>query len=476
MAGLQALSPWANTWKRILVVRFFIVSLAYAILANGLGQSEPLLALAAIIAGTLCISGVYQIVWYSEMTHLHIIAMAFWAQHPPKMPLEIIAFGAAGVLLIFQRPNVAWVFASALALAMALAWTPIQISLACMGAIIALIGIHFLLPHYALYSLKRYFGLRRRMRESWFFSAGPDVWMFIRWAMVYGTLAATTVWVILLHSSSLLQETNVQNIIGCGMVAAAFFGLKLSNDVKEPDFFLFLLGLFWIDQLGHPRFPAVGNTSLIWTSLFIGLGLSAGTSMARAERTRLQTYFPLSRVPIIQRSWLENRFIKLAPRSISINLGSTLHGRDRYAARGDRLSCLSSGRLQGLNCGLRMRETISEFTSAVACLGPSRPYVLGPDIEWLAFANGIPSVSGTPPAWHKENMYLAEDVPAILQAFRGYEHPVFVFTYKEQLKWMEYNYDKELIDFFQNNLVLLHQTQWLMFFGRKGPSTKLGVN
>jgi hypothetical protein len=462
VALYQWVGPWARSWDRLRMLRIAFLCIAYALLACGVpGLSPPETVLIAS-AGALCLSGIYQLVWYSELAHLHIIAIALWSRHLPGSPLEATAFGAAAALLAFQRPNVAWVFGVALAMGMALSWPGTDLAWAVAGAGAAMAALHALQPYYALASLRRYFALGGRARESFFFTPGLDVVTALRWLLVYIALAGMAIWLSVAHA--LAGWPPMDRVVGAGMAVAAFFGLKLSKDSKEPDQFLLALGLYWIalsTPYGQDVVPA-------WALLFAGLGASALVAIARAERTRLQTFVPLSRVPSGQLNQLESLALGagLGPEV----LGSTHLGRDRYASWGEELVALEHGPLRGLRCGTRMRETLQDFDDGLAGLGAGRIYALGPDIEWLAFARGLPPAPHTPPAWHNGNMYLADDAAAALAYFRRAPDLVFVFTCKDRLRWMEYNYDWRILQFFETELFLVHQTRWLLFFARKDPS------
>lgn len=461
VALCQLAGPWAKTWQRMWILRLAFLGLAYALLAMGLSGLGPTETLLVATAGALCLSGVYQVVWYSELTHLHVVAIALWSRNLPDSALEAIAFGAAGALLAFQRPNVAWVFGVAMATAVLLSWPGSDIGWAIAGACAATAVLHTWQPFYAVASLRRYFALGARARESVFFTPGLDVVTAVRWSLAYLGLAATAVWLILSNMGALLDWPTGDRIIGAGMVAAAFFGLKLSNDTKEPDQFLFALGLYWIAWTT----PFGLGTPLVWIVLFGGLAASAAVSVVRVERTRLQTYVPLVHVPARELHALEAMFMRWG--MVTDTVGSMRLGRDRYAAHGEALSPVGTGPFQGLLCGPRMQATLQEFDDGVARLGAGRTYVLGPDIEWLAFARDLPPAPHTPPAWHNGNMYLATDASAALDYFHEAADLVFVFTCKDRLKWMEYNYDRSILQFFETQLVLVYQTRWLMFFYRK---------
>jgi hypothetical protein len=457
LAMLHALGPALRSWKAVVLSRLCFTILCYGLLVVVVPGLDRWFALIIILTGVIAIAGTTPVLWYSEFAHLHILLLALWAPRPPSDYLEAVVIGALGSLLVFQRPNVAWVFLAALMVALCVSWTPPYLFAALCGGVVAAITMHILFPHYAIPSLRRYFKLVGRASASFFFPPGLDIWMAVRWALVYFVLACSTLLLIIMAPAAAIGP---DFIIAVGVIVSAFFGLKLSNEIKEPDMFMMVVGVFL--AVRACPIPEASVAQAVLAGCFIAVAISLIISLLRAERPRSQSYVPLCKASSQSLSVLEKVWLRLG--GASRNVGVISAGRDRYAARGESLRRVELGIMQGLCCARRLHETMDDFSRALNYVGRDKKYVFGNDIEWLGFAFDLLPTQGSPPAWHNQNMYLKEDVPGILKIFEENQDLVFVFTYKDHLRWMDYNFDAGVIEFFEKKLVIRFESRWLLFF------------
>jgi len=460
------LSRRLKNWSDMHIFKYAVSAAVFLTVYFCLKTEGSSLALMAAFACALAMSGVYQVVWYTELTYLNILAIILVLQVGGDSLLALATVGFLCGVALFQRPNIAWLFLPILAIYLLGTLTLQGITSCAMGAVAAIIGLHLTLPHYTLKTLPRFLKLRSRVSQSWVFMPEMDAYTKLRYLFLYVSLFLLSIFVAcVVGRNAAFVVVNGSLISGIALAVAAIGGLKLNKDAKEADCAAIVFGFALISQALPPDIRREAGMNIGLLAAFALVGISSGVSMFRAERIRFQTMAPIERIPADQLTKMERAVMRYAP-SLAPESASR-QWRDRYASYQEPRAVLHESRLKGLLASARMRSVIDFVQTQIVDAGIKEDCFFGDHLEWLYYAFSIRPSTGLPLLWHNGNLFLDEDVPSFVSDKGLPQNRYFVFTYKNTLRWQEYNYPDAVIDWFKAELVEMTRSEYVILFKKK---------
>jgi|GEM_PF-6802103 hypothetical protein len=429
-----------------------------------------ILALIAAFSCALAMSGIYQVVWYTELTYLNILAIILvlyiWGSGFPALACA----GFLGGIALFQRPNTSWPFLLIAAIGLVFTLSVRDLAIGAAGAASAIVVMHVALPFYALKSLPRFFKLRSRAKESCFLAPIIDMYMKLRYVLLYAVLALIALFLAgVCVRESLFDIFNASAFLGCALILAGIGGLKLNMDSKEPDCAAVMLGIALASRALPPGVRDHAGVGAVLIAGFVAIGISASINLFRAERVRGQTFVPISRIPVDQLTSAQRFILKLAP---SLAVSASSQGRDRFASNEEPHAVIRETRLKGLLATARMRDTLDFIRTRVVDAGRTEGCFFGHNLEWLYYALSICPTTGQALHWHNGNLFLDEDVPVFVSEKGLLQNRYFVFTYKNTLEWRDVVYPNAIISWFKTELVEVERSEHIIIFEKRSQRSK----